>query len=289
MDPFASAVANLLVGNPRAAAVLEITLLGPALRALADIRLALCGGDLSPSVEERPVPSWKTLTLREGQMLTFGRRRTGARAYLAVTGGLAVPAVLGSRATFLRARIGGFAGRALRAGDVLEGWPHPLPPGERGLHPSDIPDYTLPAPLRVLPGPYPAFTDEARDTFLSSAYTVSPQSDRQGYRLTGPAVARADAADILSEAMPWGGVQVPPDGSPILLMADRQTTGGYPLVGVVISADLPRAGQLAPGDAVFFEAVTLAEAHELGVRRERWLRVIGTHPATSRDPPQRGG
>ena len=275
MDPFAFAVANLLVGNPRGAALLEITLLGPALRALAAIRLAVCGGDLSPSIDGLPVPLWKTFTLHEGQTLTFGRRRSGARAYLAVAGGLAVPAVLGSRATFLRAKIGGFEGRPLRAGDVLEGWPQPLSPGERGLRPADIPTYALPPVLRVLPGPHSsAVTDAGRDTFFSSTYTVSPQSDRQGYRLTGPAVARADAADLLSEAMPWGGIQVPPDGLPILLMADRQTTGGYPLIGVVLSADLPRAGQLAPGDGIRFEAVTLAEAHELAVEQERWLRVV---------------
>ena len=141
--------------------------------------------------------------------------------------------------------------------------------------PPTSPEYAQPAVLRVLPGPHSsAFTGEGLDTLFSSFYTVSPQSDRQGYRLSGPAVARASAADILSEAMPWGGVQVPPDGSPILLMADRQTTGGYPLVAVVISADLPRAGQLAPGDAVRFESVTLAEAHEAALRQEHWLRAV---------------
>lgn len=274
MDPFAAAAANLLVGNPRGAAVIEITLLGPSLRALADVRLALCGGDLSPSIGGPPAPVWKTFTLREGQALTFGRRRSGARAYLAVAGGFQVPAVLGSRATFLRARLGGFEGRALKAGDVLEGVRQDPPRTERGLRPADIPDYAQPAILRVLPGPHSsAFTPSGSDTFFSSTYAVSPQSDRQGYRLSGPAVARVGAADLLSEAMPWGGIQVPPDGSPILLMADRQTTGGYPLVGVVISADLPRAGQLAPGDSVLFESVTLAEAHEAALRQENWLRA----------------
>ena len=276
MDPFAAAVANLLVGSPRGAAVIEITLLGPALRALADVRLALCGGDLSPSRDGLPVPVWKTFTLREGEALTFGRRRSGARAYLAVAGGFQVPAILGSRATFLRACLGGFEGRALKTGDVLEGVPQAPPPAERGLRPADIPIYNQPAVLRVLPSPHSsAFTGEGLDTFFSSAYTVSTQSDRQGYRLSGPAVARTGAADLLSEAMPWGGVQVPPDGSPILLMADRQTTGGYPLIAVVISADLSRAGQLAPGDAVRFESVTLAEAHEAALRQENWLRAVG--------------
>ena len=275
MDPFAAAVANLLVGNPRGAAVIEITLLGPALRALTDVCLALCGGDLSPQIDGLPAPSWKTFTLRGGQSLTFGRRRSGARAYLAVAGGFQVPAVLGSRATFLRARLGGFEGRPLKAGDVLEGIRQTPPSAERGLRPADIPAYTQPAVLRVLPGPHlSAFTGESLDTFFSSTYTVSPQSDRQGYRLSGPAVARTDATDLLSEAMPWGGAQVPPDGAPILLMADRQTTGGYPLVAVVVSADLYRAGQLALGDAVQFQVVTLAEAHELAARQERSLRVV---------------
>ena len=158
---------------------------------------------------------------------------------------------------------------------MLGGIPQRLTPGERGLRPADIPAYALPAVLHVLPGPHlPAFSDEGRDTFFSQAYTVSPQSDRQGYRLAGPAVARTETGDLLSEAVPFGGVQVPPDGQPILLMADRQTTGGYPLIGVIISADLPRAGQLAPGDPVRFQTVTLAEAHELAVRQERWLRVV---------------
>ena len=275
MDPFAAAAANLLVGSPRGAAVIEITLLGPALRALADVRLVLCGGDLSPSIDGLPAPVWKTFTLREGQALTFGRRRSGARAYLAVAGGFQVPTVLGSRATFLRARLGGFEGRALKAGDVLEGVRQTPLPAERGLRLADIPDYAQPAVLRVLPGPHlSAFTVEGLNTSLSSSYAVSPQSDRQGYRLSGPAIARTGAADLLSEAMPWGGIQVPPDGSPILLMADRQTTGGYPLVGVVISADLPRAGQLAPGDSVRFESVTLVQAHEAALRQENWLRAV---------------
>ena len=281
MDPFAASVANGLVGNPRGAAVLEITLLGPVLRALADLRLALCGGDLSPAVDGQPAPVWKTMTLREGQTLTFGRRRAGARAYLAVAGGLQAPLILGSRATFLRGRIGGFEGRRLEAGDVLEGSFQPLTFGERSLRPAEVPAYLLPAVLRVLPGPHPSsFTEDGQDTFFSQTYTVSPQSDRQGYRLTGPAVARTDRGDILSEAMPLGGVQVPPDGQPILLMADRQTTGGYPLIGVVISADLPRAGQLAPGDPVRFQAVTPAQAHTLTVCQERWLQVVtaGTRP-----------
>jgi antagonist of KipI len=276
MDSFAASIANLLVGNPRGDAVLEITLMGPKLSVLSDTRMALCGGDLSPALDGEPLALWKTQTLRAGQTLAFGRRRIGARAYLAVAGGFSVPLILGSRATFLRGNLGGFAGRRLQTGDVLEGRAQSLTPGERGLRPPEMPTYPLPALLRVVLGPhFEAFSDESRTVFFSSTYTLSPQSDRQGYRLSGPTIARADLADILSEAMPLGGIQIPPDGQPILLMADRQTTGGYPLIGTVISADLPRAGQLAPGDPVRFQSVELAEARELALRQERWLRIVG--------------
>jgi antagonist of KipI len=276
MDPFAVSVANLLVGNPRGDAVLEITLLGPKLSVLSDMRIALCGGDLSPTLDGEPLAFWKTRTLRTGQTLAFGRRRTGARTYLAVAGGFSVPLILGSRATFLRGNLGGFAGRCLQTGDVLAGRAQGLTPGERGLRSPEMPVYPLPALLHIVPGPHPeAFSDESRAVFFSSTYTLSPQSDRQGYRLSGPTIPRADLTDILSEAMPLGGIQIPPDGQPILLMADRQTTGGYPLIGTVISADLPHAGQLAPGDTVCFQAIELAEARELALRQERWLRIVG--------------
>lgn len=216
MDSFAASVANLLVGNPRTAAVLEITLLGPTLLVLSDTRIALCGADLTAAVDGQPVALWKTLTLHPGQRLTFGRRRSAARVYLAVTGGMDVPVVLGSRSTFLRGQIGGFAGRCLQAGDILNGFPAPLTPGECGLRPADIPTYDLPATLRVVPGPHlSAFTDIGRAAFLSSAYTLMPQSDRMGYRLHGPAIERADIGSLLSEAMPGGGLQIPPDGQPI--------------------------------------------------------------------------
>jgi len=279
MDPFAAFTANLLVGNGRGAATLEITLLGPALRALSDVRVALCGADLSARLDGLPLPLWRTAIVRAGARLSFGRRVSGARAYLAVAGGFQVPAVLGSRATFLRGHMGGLDGRPLRAGDVLEGirgGEQALPWPGRGLRPGDIPAYPRPAILRVLPGPHPgAFAADAMTALAGGLYTVSPQSDRQGYRLDGPAIPRL-GGDILSEAMPMGGLQVPPDGNPILLMADRQTTGGYPLLAVVISADRPRAAQLAPGDTVRFVAVTLEEAQAAAIARERWLRIVET-------------
>ncbi len=275
MDPFAASVANLLLGNPRGAAVLEITLLGPALRFLAETQIAVCGGDLSAALDGEPLPLWKTATVYPGQRLLFGRRRFGARAYLAVSGGFVVPEVAGSRATFLRGKLGGLEGRTLRSGDILPGVLPPRLAAERGLSRSEQPTYDLPAILRVLPGPHLShFTEAGQAAFFAAPYTVSPQSDRQGYRLAGPAVSRTSAGDLLSEPMPLGGIQVPPDGQPILLMADRQTTGGYPLIGVVCSADILRAAQVAPGDAVRFVLVNLAEAAAAAISVERRLRLL---------------
>ncbi len=278
MDPAASAAANLLVGNERGAAALEITLWGPRLLFLTPTRIALCGGDLSAHLDEAALPLWKTATVQAGQRLSFGRRRFGARAYLAVAGGFAVPVAAGSRSTFLRGKLGGVEGRALRPGDILSVPPVFVSPGrggERGLPPRDIPSYDLPAVLRVLPGPHGShFADAGYAAFFESVYTLSPQSDRQGYRLSGPAVTRRSLGDILSEPMPAGGVQVPPDGQPILLMADCQPTGGYPLLGVVLSADLPRAGQLAPGDGVRFVPVSLTEAAGAAINAEYRMRLL---------------
>ncbi len=279
MDTFAASVANLLLGSPRGAAVLELTLLGPSLRFLAPTCIAVCGGDLSAALDGAALPLWKTMSVQGGQRLSFGRRRSGARAYLAVSGGFAAPEVAGSRATFLRGKLGGLEGRALRPGDILfaDTLPGVLMPsfaGGRGLRRSDQPAYDVPARLRVLPGPHPAHFTDAGQAAFDSVYTVSPQSDRQGYRLNGPAVSRTMRGDLLSEPMPLGGIQVPPDGQPILLMADRQTTGGSPLIGVVISADIPRAAHLAPGDTVRFVPVSLADAAAAAIARERFLRLL---------------
>lgn len=291
MDPFAGRVANLLVGNARGAAVLEVTLLGPTLVALADVWMAVCGADLTAQVDSAPLPLWRTVRLSRGQTLHFGPRRSGARAYLAVAGGFDVPDVLGSKSTFLRAGLGGHKGRALQAGDVLAGEGANVAPQCR-LTPDLVPVYTQEVRARVIPGPHvPVLGPAAWEAFLAARYLLTPQSDRMGYRLGGPALPIADGGrgGLLSEAVPWGGVQVPPDGRPIVLMADRQTTGGYPLVAVVATADRPALAQLAPGDALSFEAVTLAEAQDAWKRQERLLSLLeasalrprlGTHLAS---------
>ena len=273
MDPFALQVANLLAGNPRGEAALEITLLGPTLHVLSECVAAICGADLSARLDDEAVPLWKSVRLRPGQTLRFGPPRAGARAYLAVAGGFAVPLVMGSKSTFLRGALGGFGGRRLRTGDVLErGDPVRERPG-RGLPPAAVPVYPQEAMVQVILGPQEnAFTPAGLGTFLSASYEVTPQSDRMGYRLAGPALEHGPGgADILSEATPMGAVQVPAEGRPLILMADRQTTGGYAKIATVISADLPCVAQLAPGNRISFRPASLADAHARLKAQERFL------------------
>lgn len=256
MDPLALVVANRLVGNPDNAAALECTAAGPELDVLADVRLALAGADLSPTLDGEPVEMWRTVVVSAGSVLAFGPRRRGARCYLAVAGGVAVPAVFGSAATDLGAAIGGIEGRALRAGDELSIGATRV--GHEGhLHPALLAAWAEPFRLRFVP------EDEGPSepaAFAGEAWRVSPRSDRTGYRFDGLALPVTAGAAMVSEGIAPGTIQLPPDGRPILLMADRQTVGGYPRLGAVIAADLPRAGQLWLGHEVRFVPVTSAAA-----------------------------
>jgi antagonist of KipI len=265
MDPFAARAANRLVGNSDDAAVLELTLAGPTLRFVAhEAVFAVTGAELSPQLDGREVPGWTACVAPEAATLKFGRRKAGLRAYLAVAGGFAVPPVLGSAATYLRGPFGGHAGRPLQAGDRLRAGPT-LAGAERlagrALPPQARPAYSREPVVRVVVGPHAErFPQAALETLLGAPYAVGPASDRMGYRLQGPALARHEPADILSQGLPLGGVQVPGDGQPIILLADHQTTGGYPLIATVIRADLPLLAQLAPGDRLRFRAVAVDAA-----------------------------
>lgn len=278
MDPFALQVANLLVGNPPGAAALEMTIQGATLAFETEAVVAVCGAAMPVWVNESPVPMWTSLLLRPGDVLRCGTAVQGSRAYLAVAGGIDVPPVLGSRSTHLRTRLGGLEGRALRAGDQLAFHPPPLPPERvkgRSLPWHLRPSYPPQVTVRFLPGPQAgAFTAEAWRRFETETYTVTSDSDRMGYRLRGPALAHREGADILSEAIPWGAVQVPGDGQPIVMMADRQPTGGYTKIAVVIRADIPKLAQLKPGEQVRFQRTTLAEAHRLWRRQAAVLSSL---------------
>ncbi len=277
MDRLALRAANRLAGNDDGLAGLEMTLLGPRLRFLAPATIALGGADLNATLDGRPAPRWESVFVRAGAVLACGAPKDGIRAYLAVSGGIDVPLVLGSRSTYTRSRLGGFEGRALKAGDVLRtAGPSPVGDGVRRRVPSGRqPVYGHDHRLRVVLGPQnDRFTDEGVLTFFCSAYEVTPQSDRMGYRLAGPKVAHTSGPDIVSDGSPLGAVQVAGDGVPIVLMADRGTAGGYTKIATVISVDVSRLSQAAPGDRVRFEAVTVEDAIVALREQEAWLDAI---------------
>jgi antagonist of KipI len=275
MDAFALQVGNLLVGNARGDAALEVAMGGLRVRCLEDRLVAVCGADPGALADGRPVPAWKSVRVRKGQEIVFSFPRAGVWSYLAVEGGIAVEAVLGSKSTDSRAGLGGFKGRALAAGDAVEAGA-PAGAGEgRALAAANVPDYASPATVGVIPGPQEEmFPEDAVRAFFSNPYEVTSQSDRMGYRLRGPALRPRDRADILSEAVAFGSIQVPADGQPIVLMADRQTTGGYAKIATVISTDLPRVAQVRPGGKLAFRAVELGWAQDRAAERERFLEAF---------------
>jgi antagonist of KipI len=281
MDPFALRAANRLAGNADGDAGLEMTLLGPRLRFLAPATIALAGADLGASLDGRPLPRWESLEVTEGATLAFSSALDGVRGYLAVGGGIDAPPVLGSRSTYTRARLGGLGGRALTAGDLLPtpGISPVIEGARRRLPLERQPVYGHDHRLRVILGPQDdRFTSEGVSTFLRSAYTVTPQSDRMGCRLAGPKISHAAGADIVSDGSPLGAVQVAGDGVPIVLMADRGTAGGYAKIATVIGVDVGRLSQAAPGDTVRFEAVTLDEAIAALREQEAWLDDLAAWP-----------
>lgn len=270
MDWYSHRLANRLLGNGGDCATLEITLLGPELSADADVVCAVAGAEFQLTVDGHAVAHGEPFALRAGQRLRFGARVRGARAYLAVRGGFTPRPVLGSRSTSLISRLGPFGGRALKAGDVV-----PVGDETKAISLRGVP-LAMPregSRLRVIRGPHEErFTTAALRRFSSERFTVTPDSNRMGYRLSGPALDQPSAGDMLSDATPIGSLQVPPSGLPILLMADRQTTGGYPKIATVISADLPLAGQLAPGDWIEFEPCSRAAAIDALRAREAALQ-----------------
>lgn len=274
MDAYSHGLANRLVGNLSSAAALEVTLMGPELEAKAEIECAVAGATFALAAGDRALPMHAPFTLRAGDRLRFGTRSAGARATLAFRGGIDVPPVFGSRATSLISGMGAFGGRPLKAGDVLQIAPVTtlVTPGVAGQALVPLPLPHGGARLRVMAGPQEGFfTSLAYRTLFGSRYVITPASNRMGYRLEGPRLEHAGRADMLSDATPVGSIQVPASGQPILLMADRQTTGGYPKIGVVISADLPLAGQLAPGDWLEFVPCSREAAVEALKARRRGL------------------
>lgn len=304
MDEYAAQLTNLLVGNPEGAALLEITLKGPTLRFEQGGWVAIGGAECGATLDGRPIPHWSAFYGEAGSTLTLGFVREGCRTYLACRGGFNVPPLMGSRSTYLRAKIGGLEGRPLQEGDLLEedsqqgplvggnnreilqvdqpgvepagnsriGPLKPDPGTFLTLPPSLIPHYGSPIVLRVLLGPQEdLFEPEGIETFFNSTYSISHEADRMGYRLEGPRIKHKGKADIVSDALARGAIQVPGHGMPIVMMADHQTTGGYPKLGTVILADQYLLAQGKPGDEVLFFPCTEEEA--LTAWRERRDRI----------------
>ncbi|QDU87186.1 KipI antagonist [Pirellulimonas nuda] len=261
MDPVALRLANLLVGNPESAAAIECVLTGPKLRALRETVVAVVGAQADGVPLGRPIP------LRTGDVLDLGRLTSGARAYLAIRGGVAAPVVLGGRGTDLRGGFGGSGGRAIGEGDVIHALPATAQPPQAGRWFASAADLAPNSPegrIRLLRGPQAHwFAPQAWKGLLTRPFTLSPHSDRMGLRLTGPELACKRRQEMTSQPVALGAVQVPPDGQPIVLAADRQTIGGYPVMAVVATVDLPSLAQLRPGEAVRFTEIGPEEAEAL--------------------------
>ncbi|MEA1963760.1 MAG: biotin-dependent carboxyltransferase family protein [Candidatus Aerophobetes bacterium] len=279
MDTFSLKIANLLVANSINEGVLEITGLGIVkLKILNNTAVALTGADLTPMIDTSPLPMWRATEVKKGKILSLGGAKRGFRAYLSVAGGIDIPLVLGSRSTYCKAKIGGIEGRPLRKGDIISSFL----PGQsleeiarRYLPEDSVPDLPEEIEARVIMGPQDDyFKPEGIQTFLNSWYSVSPESDRTGYRLRGPRITHKDKTDIITDAIPLGAIQVPGDGLPIILMADRGPTGGYPKIACILSVDVDKVGQLKPGDKIKFKKIDIKEAHKiLQVENGKLLKI----------------
>lgn len=282
MDPFSAALANVLLSNPENAAVLEFTAMGPTLRFERDTCFALAGADFSPKLDGQPIRSNAAGFAPAGSTLTMGGASHGFRGYLAVAGGFDGSLVMGSRSTYPKAGLGGVEGRPLKKGDVLGFCGAAFVPQQlalRSLRMENLPFYRMDdtAVVRVVLGPQDDhFSAEGLEAFFSEVYTVTAESDRMGYRLEGAPIPRAEGKEgnIISDGVAFGSVQVPDSQMPIVMMADRQTTGGYPKLGSVITADLCKMAQLRAGEKVRFVKMTLEQAHQALLEQRSFLRSL---------------
>ncbi|MBM6684792.1 biotin-dependent carboxyltransferase family protein [Faecalicatena contorta] len=268
MDHKAYEEANALVGNTGGEAVLEATLFGGMMEVTADTVAAVTGADMEPKVNNVPCGMNRPVLLRAGDTLSLDMAKSGCRSYIAFAGGVDVPVVLGSRSTNMKCRMGGYKGRPLQTGDAFETglWGEEAAERYEEVRDRSFPAeaYTSPIEVRVIEGPQAEyFTEKGKETFYSARYTISDQSDRMGYRLEGEAIESVDGTDIISDGIAFGAVQVPASGRPIVLLADRQTTGGYAKIATVCSFDIPRLVQGKPGDTVCFRRISLEEAQRI--------------------------
>lgn len=278
MDLLSIRLGNLLVGNEEGAAALEATLIGPHLKFRKEGVIAITGGNLSPLLNNKPIPLWKAIRIQKGDELKFGSCKEGCRAYICFAGGVDVPEVMGSKSTYIRGNYGGIEGRAIKAGDLIGIGDslfdfHYL--HGRKLRPEDIPNFDENRPVEFIFGPHVnEFTKDTVKEFLNGSYTVSNASDRMGYRLEGPQLQHINGPDIISDFMTVGTIQIPGSGQPIVHMSDCGTSGGYTKIGVIITTDLSFMGQKKPGDKIQFKSVGIEDAHKKWVKQERSIEEI---------------
>lgn len=283
MDSLSLRIANVLVGNEEGEAALEVTMFGTELKFENDCLIAMTGGNLDPVIDGEKVPMWQPVFAQKGQVLKFKSLLAGYRAYIAFAGGIKVPEVMGSKSTYIRAKIGGYEGRELQRRDILacgdltstnkmmvEQAKAMNAPFSWSVHYASFYTFKRSQTIRILTGSeFDRFDSESQKALVSEPYKLSVNADRMGYQLEGETLSLSEKFELLSEGVTYGTIQVPSNGQPIILMADRQTTGGYPKIGQVISADLPRLAQLQPGNKIHFEIVSIDEAERLLVRQEQ--------------------
>lgn len=292
MDTYSMRLANILVGNNENEGTLEITLLGPTIEFTADTLIAVTGGDFKPIIDGMPVPYMRPVAVKAGAIMKFGSCQIGCRAYIAVAGGFDVNPVMGSKSTYIRAGIGGFKGRALQKGDQL----NTVTPNAFGqqmlsqllsrgaqsfaearwyIGKTHLSTENLRKPIRVTAGlHYKYFDQQSKYSFFSSGYTITNNADRMGYRLKGEMLKTEKPLEIISEAIGLGTIQIPPQGMPIILMADHQSVAGYPVIAQAIAVDAARIAQMKPNDHIHFKLISNEEGERLFIEMEKYMENI---------------
>lgn len=279
MDPFSFKMANILLNNPVNFACLETTFLGPSLSALDDAIISITGAESTVKINDQPIKLWQPVKISKGDIISFESLHRGTINYIGIQGGFECPLIMNSRSTYLTGQFGGQNGRILEKGDVLYKGVSPnnefietsFPTGFNFVIPSN------PLEVRILiTNSMNKFSRESLAQLWESTYSISPKSNRIGYRLNGPKIDHAGGADIISSGTEFGAIQIPGDGQPIILMADRGTTGGYSKIGSVITPDISKLAQAAPNNKINFRPVSLHEAHQISFKYERVMKSLAS-------------
>ena len=275
MDSYSLKLANILVGNDINEACLEITMIGPSIEFNHNTAIAITGANITPKVNGNKVNMYETIYVKPGDILTFGELISGFRTYLSILGGFDVRVIMGSKSTYTRGNIGGYKGRKLAKEDIIK-----VNAVNKIVAKRKIPDYLIPKysqeeTIRVILGPEDAsFTDDGIKTFLNSEFIVSDNFDRMGYKLNGPKIEHKSKADIISTGISIGTIQVPGNGQPIVMLSDKQTTGGYTRIANVITTDISKFGQMKSGDKIKFEKIELKDAQALLLKQQKDLNEL---------------